>query len=156
MADPLSIIAGTVGLIDFCWRFGTYLKDVQAAAVKVEEEIGALQHEIQALITVNESLKDVCAAELKALKNISATELGHVENLWQNTASNLQDCRATVEKLAILVKEIIGKDSNKTGKFQDFRKQLRKQLRDPEYNQLRHKLTLNQGGLQLMLSALNL
>ena len=156
MADPFSIITGTMGLIDVCWRFGTYLKDVQAAAIKVEEEIEALQNEIRALITVNESLKDVCAAEFKASKNVSATELSHVGNLWRNTAGNLRDCRATVEKLAVLVKEIIGKDSNKTGKFQDFRKQLRKQSRDPEYNQLRHLLVLNQGGLQLMLSALNL
>ena len=156
MADPFSIIAGTAGLLDICWRVASYLKQVQAASDKVEEVIAALSHEIEALISVNESLEGVWAAEEKASPGTSLAGSSRVENLWRNTGTILRDCRATVEKLELLVKEIIGKEGPKvTGKFDGIKNQLRKQSKDEEFHQLRHQLTNYQNSLQLLLTALN-
>lgn len=156
MADPFSIIAGSAGLLDVCWRVFTYLKNVQAAAARVEEEITALLHEIEALILVNESIKDVFAAELKGSAGASVADPARLENLWRNTGRILEDCRATVEKLEELVKTIIGKEGSKVGRFDGFRKQARKQSKDEDFLQLRRQLTNYQGALQLLLTALNL
>ncbi len=43
MGDPLSILAGTVGLLDVSWRFVSYLRDIQAGAAAIESDLVALQ-----------------------------------------------------------------------------------------------------------------
>jgi hypothetical protein len=60
--DPFPVITGTVGFIDVCWRAFGYLKSVEEAAGKVEDDITALSQEIQALITVHQSIVDVFEA----------------------------------------------------------------------------------------------
>jgi hypothetical protein len=59
MADPFSITAGAVGIIDVCCKIGVYLYDAQKAAEDVEGEIVGLSLEIGELISVNEDIKEV-------------------------------------------------------------------------------------------------
>ena len=44
-----------LGSVVVCWRFGSYLRDVQVGAAKIEDEIEKLSHEIEALVMVNET-----------------------------------------------------------------------------------------------------
>lgn len=48
MADPFSIIAGTVSVADICIRVVKYLRDVQVAAATIEDDIAALIQEVPA------------------------------------------------------------------------------------------------------------
>lgn len=157
MADPFSIIAGTAGLLDVCFRIFKYLKETQAASERIEEEITALLREIEALINVNESIKTVFVTELKPRPGSSTTDSARVEGLWRNIGSNLQNCRALVERLEIWVKEIVGKEGPKiVRKLDGFRKQMRKQSKNEDFQQLRLQIANHQCALQILLSALTL
>lgn len=155
MADPFSIIAGTAGLIDVCWRFGSYLHDVQAGAAKIEDEIENLSRDIEALKIINETIRD----SYKGLPSYLSSEIQrskHVGRLWRNVSSNLESCRLIVEDLEVLVKEIIGKEPPKDEskimrKFEGFRKQLRKQSREGDFNKLQSRLITYHNTIQLML-----
>ena len=158
MADPFSILTGTVGLLDVCWRTVKYFRDVQVAAGKVEEEIATLSREIEALISVNSAIHDIFSAQLQRPQTPPSTvDPTYHENLWRNTAGLLRDCRAIIEKLECLVKDIIGKEGPRVaGKLDGFKKQLRRQSKDDDFAHLRQQLANSQGGLQLLLTALNM
>ena len=158
--DPFSIFIGSVGFLDVFFRVLTAIKDVYQAADKVEEEIAALSADIDALLSVHCSLKDFYDTKWKAVPASLASENDgiRVDGLWKEVAANLRDCRATVAKLEGLLKEIIGKDGKAKGggKIDRIRKQLRKRSKDPDFLQLRQRLSNAQGSLQMLLTALNL
>ena len=157
MVDPFSIATGTAGLLDVCWRVISYLREVQTSASKVEEEIASLLREVEALYVVNKAIDAVWAAEQKAIPGVSLANPDRVESLWCNVGTTLQDCRITVEKLEISVKEIIGKEGAKVAsKLDGIRKQLRKQSKDGELHHLRARLANYQSSLNVLLAALNL
>lgn len=149
MADPFSIIVGTVGLIDVCLRFGAYLNNVQAGAAQIEDEIASLSREIEALTSVNETIQ----ASYKEFQSSSSAD---ASNLWRNIRSNLHDCRIIVEDLEQLVTVILGKETQDKGsrfsrKLDGFKKQLRKQSKEGDFNKLHSRLNTYQNTLQLML-----
>lgn len=155
MADPFSIIAATFGLIDVCWRFGSYLRDVQAGAAKVEDEIEGLSRDIEALRVVNETIR-ASYRELPSYRNSNIENSKHVERLWRNVSSNLQNCRPIVEELEALVRGIIGKEPPKDEstimrKLGGFKKQLRKQAREGDFNKLQTRLSTCYNTIQLTL-----
>ncbi|KAH6672293.1 tetratricopeptide repeat domain-containing protein [Halenospora varia] len=155
--DPFSAIAGSVGLIDVCFRVGSYLKSVEESAGKVEEEIAALSHDIDTLVGVYESLEEIWLAHQNLLSGAEKPDAMYANNLWRDVFANLKDCRKTVEKLEILLEGIVGKNGPKvTSKLDGIRKQLRLQSREAELDQIRHRLTNSQASLQLLLTALNL
>lgn len=154
MADPFSVIAGTAGLLDVCLRVFKYLKETQAGAERIEEEITILLREIEALIAVNDSIKSAFETELKSRPGPYVTD---IEGLWRNIGGNLWSCRALVERLEVHMKEIVGKEGPKViGKLDGLRKQMRKQSKNEDFQQLRLQLASNQNALQISLSALTL
>lgn len=156
MGDPFSIIVGTAGLLDVSWRVVSYLKDLHGAAANVEDDIAALLHEIEALISVNEAIKDIFSADLQLLPDLNSASSSRLGNLWEAIGRILQDCRATIEKLEIVVKEIAGKEGPRViGKVDGFRKQLRRQSKNEDLAQFRLQLTNYHGALQVLLTALN-
>jgi len=154
MADPLSIAAATAGLLDVSWRIVSYLRDVQAGAAAIESDLAALQKELEALLSVNESIRDIFTAELHENPAVLAVD---PKRLWHNTGRLLQDCRTVVDGLEALLSEIIGSEGPKIfRKLDGFRKQLRRQQKNEELNSLRAQLHTSQGALQLLLTSLNL
>ncbi|KAL9074848.1 MAG: hypothetical protein Q9161_001986 [Pseudevernia consocians] len=156
MADPFSIFAATVGLADVCWRFGSYLYDLQAEAAKIEDEINILLRDIEALKVINENIQ----ASYKALpSNLISSEIessNHMERLWRTVHSSLENCRLIVEDLEALVTSIVGKKSPKDDnkmmrKLDGFKKQLRKQSREGEFSKLQTRLTTDYNKMQLLL-----
>ena len=152
MADPFSIIVGTVGLTDVCWRLVTYLRDVKGAASKLDAYITDLLYELDALILVNESIKSMFPK-----RSTSTADPDNVQSLWRNMGKILQDSRLAIEKMESLVIEIVGKERPKgQGKFDIYKKQSRKQSKDEDFRQLRHQLSSYQNALQMLLTAINL
>lgn len=155
MAEPFSIITATAGLIDVCWRFGAYLRDVSAGAAKIDDEIARLSRDIEALGVVNEIIRS-SYQELPGYLNKEIEASKHVDRLWQNVSSNLESCRLVVEELEALVEGIIGKESRKDvskimRKLGGFKKQLRKQSKEDDFEKLHGRLTTYHNTIQLML-----
>ena len=155
MADPFSIIAGTAGLIDVCWRFGSYLHNLKAGAAKIEDEIAALSRDIEALRVVNETVQ-ASHSGLQEYLNSEVKNPEHLERLWRNVSSSLASCQLVVEELEALVIGIVGteppKDESKISrKLGGFKKQLRKQSKDGDFEKLRSRLSTYQTTIQLML-----
>lgn len=144
MMDPFSIITGTIGVIDVCWRFGKYLKDLQAGAAKVDDEVASLLREIEALASVTEIIQ-IKYKKLQDPPSYEESESKQIVNLWRNIASNQQDSRLILEDLRELVESIPGKESTKTSskiarKLDGFRKQLKKQSKENEFYKLQSRL----------------
>lgn len=154
MADPFSIIAATAGLMDVCWRFGSYLYELQAGAAKVDDTIERLNQDIEALKEVNETIR-TSYQELPSYLNSEVESSKHVERLWRNVSSNLKTCRLIVEELEVLTAGIVGrkprKDESKfKKKFGSFQKELRRQSREDDFDKLQTRLNNCYNSIQLM------
>ena len=153
--DPFSIIIGTVSLLDVCTRFGAYLRDLHTGAAQIEDEISALLRELDALKSVNETIK-ASYNDFQRSYSHEAAVPKQAANLWHNINSSLQDCRRLVEDLEQLVKAIIHREKQDSAfrlanKFESFRKQLRKQSRERDFDKLYGRLNTFHNTLQLML-----
>lgn len=158
MAEPFSLVASTIGLLDVCWRVGAYLKDVKDAAGKIEGDIDALQKEVTSLVDVIESIKNLKALTEEADLSSPTNHLPGVEQLWQKVESNTKGCRDVVLRLEEKVKGIMGKSqtAKPTGKFDGLKKTLKKQSTDPDLAKIHTSLSKYQLSLQTLLTALNL
>ena len=157
MADPFSIAAGTVSLLDVCWRVGTYLSSLNSSRGRIEQELAHLSREVNTIISVNNSIQALWNAQKKTEPLIQTLPDGsQITNLWQNAGVVLAGCRDTMEKLITLVKEIIGKDGLEvTGKRDGIKKVLRKQSREKDIDEIRQQLSNYQSSLQILLTALS-
>ncbi|KAI9702311.1 MAG: hypothetical protein M1836_000790 [Candelina mexicana] len=157
MADPFSIVAGTANLLDVCWRVGAYLGKVKAAASKIEQDITALSDEVDALIAVNKSIQALWDTNGDQSSGLQSSDARRIEGLWQDINIALHGCRGVMDRLAVLVEDVIGKDGLPVqGKRDGIRKVLRKQSKGEEILEVRQQIASHQGSLQLTLSALNL
>lgn len=157
MADPFSIVAGTAGLLDICWRVSTYLAKVKEAASKIERDLAALAYEVNALITVNESIQTLWTANKGKPIDALSRDARQIDELWQDINMTLHACRGLMDGLALLVEEVIGKDGLVVkGKRDGVKKVLRRQSNDDQIKEIRSQMNSHQNSLQLTLSALNL
>lgn len=159
MADPFSILSGTVGIIDVTSRFVQYMRATGAAAVHVNEDLRTLLHEFETLSSVAKSIQD--------LQPPAASEIepDHpLKNLRYRTGKILIDCRQTLERLEKLVQDVLGEHNSKkplseqhrfVQRLNSFRVQLRKQKQDGEFSKLRGQLNTCQSALQLCLQVIN-
>ncbi|KAL8696273.1 MAG: hypothetical protein Q9224_002880 [Gallowayella concinna] len=157
MADPFSIVAGTAGVLDICWRVGSYLAKIKTSAIKIERDLAALLFETNALIAANESIQALWGAYNEETLDKSITESQRIADLWQDINITLNGCHDVMSRLALLIEEVIGKDGFAAqGKRDGIKKVLRKQSRDDEIMEIRSQISSHQNSLQLSLSALNI
>jgi len=158
--DPLSIIAGTVGICDVCWRVFQYLKDVREASGTIQGEIVALQRELSLLRNVNEALEKICGKDQGSLDHKEDVQL-----LWHDVNEIRQKCKEVVEDLGKLleekfgpmIQEIIGKNGAKvTSRLDGLKKGLRRHSKNKDLAQFRLCLANSQSRLQVLLAALNM
>jgi hypothetical protein len=155
--EPFSITTGVAGLLDITWRVVKYLKDVQEAAGSVEGEIASLLSEIQALDAVNQSIKHLYETEVEILPASSMGLPDRDQELWRITASNLQDCQGSVQRLQTVLDAIAGKHGDKVVGWRDgIRKQLRKQSKDGDLYNIRFQISVNRQSLHISLTMLDL
>ncbi|KAL8818042.1 MAG: hypothetical protein Q9223_003246 [Gallowayella weberi] len=157
MADPFSIVAGTAGVIDICWRVASYLAKVKSSATKIERNLAALSFETNALIAANESIRALWEAYSGETLDKSITDSQRIDDLWQDIDITLNGCRDVMGRLALLIEEVIGKDGfTVEGKRDGIKKVLRKQSREGEIMEIRSQINSHLNSLQLSLSALNM
>lgn len=157
MADPFSIVAGSIGIIDVCLKVGAYLLNVQRASEGVEGELMGLAQEIEELISVNESIREVSRKERSLFSSYEFADQQNLRGLWQQAGQLQKGCRHDLDILQQLLTDILGSSGPKTtGKIDGIRKQLRKQSKNGQLSQIRLKLSTYQASLQTLLSVLNM
>ena len=157
MADPFSALASTVGLLDVCFRVGNYLYDVKVGADKVDEEIEALSHQVEAIKSVTQSIKRVFEDDLARATDTVSKDQDGIQSLWEEIGKNVQSCQATLVKLFALIKLIVGNESPKIlSKLDGLRKFLRKQSKEEEFGKLRRQLNDYHHSLQTLLTSVNM
>lgn len=155
--DPFSIVVGVGSLLDITVRVVKYLKDVQEAAGLVEGEITSILTEIQALDSVNRSIKHLHEAEIESLPAGSLGLPDRDQELWQTTANNLQDCEGSVRRLQSVLETIAGRHGDKEAGWRDgIKKQLRMRSKDGELNRIRVQISVNRQSLHISLTMLDL
>lgn len=156
--DPLSIIAGTVGVADVCFRIITYLKDIKTASAKIQDEITILHQEVASLLAVNEAVEEFVHARSNPATFDEPPDTSSPDaNLWKNLRLLLEQGTATIEQLEALLREVLGRQGTQVaGKLDGLRKTMRRKNRDGDYMQLRQRLSIYQSGLQTLLTALSL
>jgi MoxR-like ATPase len=155
MADPFSIVAGAISLAHICNRLGSFLRNVSEGSQRIDGDLEALSHEIASLATVNDLIKTSFESDLSG-----AADPAHrstIVNLWQATEATLENCKITVEKLENLVTSIVELHTPKAlSKLDGVRKYLKKQSKEEEFGQLRHKLASYRAALQIILTAVDM
>ena len=154
MADPFSIIAGTVGLADVCIRFTKFLKQAKDGFQKLDKDLEDLSKEITALRTVSDLIKHSFETDLA--QNTSSSDNQFIIDLWQATRITLAGCQDIVERLDALMTTVLASGSQKHVKLNQIRKYLRQQSKDDEFVALRQKLNAHHIALQTGLAAVNM
>ena len=153
MADPLSIVAGTVGLADVCARTIKFLKDAQKGLREIDRDIESLREEISSLQTANH----VVASTYEKITTSWQQDTDLQQNLsahWRATNDTLSGCQNIVEQLETLLKSIVGTENH--GKLGKFRKWLKYESKEQDFDELRTKLQTRQNALQIIIEATNL
>ena len=157
MADPFSVIVGTLGVIQVCGSIGKYLQDIKAGAEEIDEEIKALTHEVGALQSVNESIQSIFESKIVHHLDAPKGDLDRIEDLWRNTGNILKDCQSTLEKLHRLIVQVEGKGESKSlAMFDSLRKHLRKKSKEEDFLQIRQRLSSYHSALQASLTMLDM
>lgn len=157
MADPFSIVVGTVNLLDVCFRVGKYIYDVKVGTDEVNEEIEALSHQVEAIISITQSIKGVFEDDLAHATDSISKKRDGIQSLWEEVGNNVLSCQATLVKLLALLKLIVGKESPRVlSKLDGLRKFLRKQSKEAEFGMLRQQLRDYHQSLQILLTAVNM
>jgi hypothetical protein len=157
MADPLSIIASTASISDICVRLVNYLRDVNAAAGRIEQDLFALLEEFVALEAVNNAIRDTWLDHHKTVNPKAPVEEPLLETQWQELDHALRGCSNSMQRLGALIDEVVGKDGLLvTSKLDGIKKVLRKQSKDKAILEIRQQVMSHRDNLQVLLLALNL
>ena len=154
MADPFSIIAGTVGLADVCIRFALFLRQAKDGFHKVDEDLEDLTKEVTALRSVSELIKRSFEVHLAGITDVNDQLV--VSNHWQATQATLASCQDIIDRLKDLITKVLGSGRSKHVKTEALRKYLRQQSKEEDFLKLRQKLNAHQIALQTSLAAVNM
>ena len=154
--DPISIVAGTVGVSDVCVRLTVFLRDVKKGSRKIDEDLNSLSEDVTAIGRLNDLLRTSFEADWKHPVESSDQDVIRIQALWQATETTLGDCQSTLEKFHALISSLSSGGTLKLPPaFESVRIYLRKLSKEDEFSQLRQKLTVSQDALQMILTAVN-
>ena len=159
MADPFSIIAGTVGVLDVGLRLCKYLRYLNAAISGIEGDLATLIHDIETHIAVNEAIQQTFTANLSSTSENNTSKEAQVEvtSLWKHVSDGLVEIAEVLLELEALITLVVAPDGLKvTSRWGGFRKQLRRQAKQDDFQKLRQRLNDYQGLLQVLLGAIQL
>lgn len=144
MADPFSIATGVVALLQVSGKVVGELKKLHDGAAVVQSTIAQLQHDVESLQMVLESMR-------KAFEYITAEQsTGHIGSLWDGVARSVVDGKQGLEQLHSLVAEM-----NRDSRFLDeYRKQLRLMRSEEKISRSRMHIQSCRDTLQLSLQTI--
>lgn len=160
MADPFSIVAGTIGLADVCSRSSRIIKNLY----QIRQDVGTIDEDLETLIQGVDDLRAICET-VRATFGTRPDDATHefskvseaTERVWQDLERTLQSCHGVILKLDKIVLEICGPPRTfGSGKLDAFQKYLRKRFRDSNLRRYQKQLATYQNALHLVLTIFTL
>lgn len=157
MADPFSIVAGSLGVADVCIRLVRNVHHLQQNLANIDEGLDGLAEEIDDLREICATVEVAYAVKSGDASPDAATEpVGEVKNLWIRLGKALRNCDSIVTKLDGIVAKIRGHSAaSGQSKLDAAGKVMRKKLWDSDLRNCRAQLRTYQDALHLILATIN-
>ncbi|KAF2666145.1 hypothetical protein BT63DRAFT_51060 [Microthyrium microscopicum] len=152
MADPFSIIASTIGVIDVAVRLTAFLIDVKEGSETIDQDLDRLLGEIKSLNAISRLIQESFERDV-ATSTPNQDEEAAV-TMWRETGNVLRDSQKTLSELELLIKKVHGLDGSST--YDRVRRFIRKQVKEDEFARLWTRLNDGYHLLQILLSAINI
>ena len=160
MADPFSIATGALTVVDVCIRVVKYVRSVSRAAKYTDNDIEALEREINNFSSVYAAIRQICATNASQRQQPSRNPSGLDDPgnaLLTRAADLVREGHSLVQKLRDLLLDVLGTEtSNKFQQIDSLRKGIRLLSKDSEYTKLRQRFTSLNLELNTMLTAIDL
>ena len=110
--DPLSVVAGSVGLADICVRFVQYVRKYRNDTLIINDQITSLVCEVESLqeicFLVKETFTGYGNSDVESPSSNLLSSSSSPVSLWKRLERSLENCQISLEKLEQLVSEICG------------------------------------------------
>lgn len=157
MADPFSIVAGVISCADVAFRLTIFIKQVKDGTETIDKDLDDILREIEALTSINESIKQIFERDFQREKDESEVEKETSTHVWKEIVVVLEDCRKTLVDFDALLTKIMGNQNSRApAAIKAIRKTLRKMLKEEQLVHVREKLSTHHRLLELMLTAVSM
>lgn len=151
MADPFSILTGTVGLVEAAAKVVKFINDTKKGVDSVDEDLRDLATEIKDLERTSHVIHH---AFEKDMNNGNTMQDDPAAESWSAVSSTLMDCKIVLARMAAALERVMGESGS--SKRDRFKRHFRKLAQDEEMSDLRPRLDKGHQRLQLLLSTLNM
>jgi hypothetical protein len=151
MADPFSIIAGTIGVVDVAVRLIRFIDKTKKGADSVDGDLQDLVTEIENLKYTSEVIHD---AFEKDMKEGNTTKDNPTAGTWLAASNALADCNVALSGMDNALVKMMGE--NGSSRFDRLRRHFRRLAQDEEFGHLRQRLDKGHHRLQTLLLTLNM
>jgi hypothetical protein len=150
MADPFSIIAGTIGVVDVAVRLIRFIDKTKKGADNVDGDLQNLVTEIESLKHTSEVIHNAFEEDMK---DGNTKQDSPAAGTWLAASTALKECNAALTGMDRALVRMMGE--NGSSKIDRVRRHFRR-LEDPEFEHLRQRLDKGHHRLQTLLLTLNM
>lgn len=151
MADPFSIVAGAVGVVDVAVRLVRYIDKTKKGADSVDGDLQNLLAEIQSLKGTSEVIHHVFE---KDMEEGNTTQDSPTAGTWSAASKALEDCNAALTGMHRALVRMIGDDGS--SRIDRVKRHRRRLAQDEEFGHLRQMLDSGHHRLQTLLLTLKM
>ena len=151
MADPLSILTGTIALVESAVKLEKFIDETKKGIDNVDKELLELKKEIEDLESISNLIHNAFKNDLK---DVNTTQDDPAAKSWSAVSSTLEDCNNVLASMAAVFVKVMGKSGSL--RRDRVRRYFRKLSSDPEMSDLRHRLGKGHDKLHLLFNALNM
>ena len=151
MADPFSIIAGTIGVVDVAVRLIRFIDKTKKGADSVDGDLQDLVTEIENLKYTSEVIHDAFERDMK---QGNTTKDNSTAGTWLAASNALADCNVALSGMDNALVKMMGE--NGSTRFDRLRRHFRRLAQDEEFGHLRQRLDKGHHRLQTLLLTLNM
>lgn len=156
MADPFSIVSGTIGILDVCTKLGKLIWDINQGRKTIDQDLVDLEKQVNSLYDVCTTIQQLWTTSQsheKVQPSIDEDSGDSESSLWRMVQNTLIDCNNVASKLELEVSKIRGHQSgSSTSQLESIRQFLRKRSREEH---VREQLNAFNTALQTFLMAIS-
>ena len=151
MADPFSIIAGAIGVVDVAVKVVKFIDETKKGADSVDRDLRDLATEIESL---KHTGKIIYNAFEKDMKEGKTTQDSPTAGTWSAASRALTDCNAALTAMDLALVRVMGE--NGSSRLDRLKRHFRRLAQDEEFVNLRRRLDKGHHSLQTLLLTLNM
>lgn len=151
MADPFSILTGTIGLVEVAVKVVKFIDETKKGVDSVDGDLRDLATEIKDLELTSNVIHN---AFKKDMQDGNITQDDPAAESWSAVSSTLMDCKIVLARMAAALVRVMGESGS--SRRDRFKRHFRRLAQDEEMSDLRQRLDKGHQRLQLLLSTLNM